>query len=45
MAVLFHWVCITLVIYFSLKKVLNFHIIKVVKVAERSKNAGFDGYC
>lgn len=45
MAVLFHWVCITLVMYFSLKRVLNCHIIKLVKVRERSENAELDDYC
>lgn len=34
MAVLFHWVCITLVMCFSLKRVLNCHTIKLVKVEE-----------
>lgn len=35
----------TLVMYFSLKRVLNCHIIRLVKVGEGSKNTGFDYYC
>lgn len=40
MAMLFHWVCITLVVYFSLKRVLSCHTIKLVKEGEDLKMLG-----
>lgn len=40
MAMLFYRVCVTLVMYFSLKRMLNCHIIKLVKVGEDLRMLG-----